>query len=240
MTTSPHPSPLPSPLAASAYRADLDGLRAVAIGLVVVFQAFPAILPGGFVGVDIFLVMSGYLVTASLSELRRDGAGILRFYLRRVRRIVPSLMVVLAACLGLGWVLLLPGEFQQLGKHVAGGVGRVILPGPVPHWKPFLYQVVERKYRGQPPRRSWDNVQTDALRTDRLMRDRFAGATEVAYISLIEHLCDAEGCLVYLGDDPLAGLTTYDYGHFTLPMSDYVARTLLAPAIVKALAPGAP
>lgn len=647
LTVSAHPSAPPSSPAASVYRADIDGLRAIAIALVVAFHAFPAVLPGGFVGVDIFLVMSGYLVTASLSrEMSRDGSGILRFYLRRARRIVPSLMVVLAGCLILGWVLLLPGEFQQLGKHVAGGaafvsnillyneagyfdagsetkpllhlwylgvdaqfclvwplalllllrwcrqlwrgiavllllsfvfnlfqvahdpsgayflplsrlwefmlggilavwrpvqparaargrdgialaglalvtaaalaldqtkpypgwwallptlgtaglilagpsawlnrrvlahpltvgmggisyplylwhlplltmlrlqtegnpspgltglvvavslvlawatrqmverplqgrwrgtvadrmlagglaacalaglvvaasggvprrmpliarydaffanqnyseahdlfhqdrqecnfydvrhnsgktaidhgcyvpqtdkvvfvwgdshsqhlqhglrkalppdvsllqvaasgcipsltvqdddpvgacnranafaidrikalkpsvvvlaqeghhedndfpaliarlhqlgVGHVILPGPVPHWKPFLYQVVERKYRGRPPRRTWDNVQPGALHTDRLLRDRFAGSTEVDYISLIEPLCDAEGCLVYLGDDPLEGLTTYDYGHFTLPMSDYVGRTLLVPAILKAL-----
>ena len=115
------------------------------------------------------------------------------------------------------------------------GVGHVILPGPVPHWKPFLYQVVERKYRGQPPRRTWDNLQPGALHTDKWLRERFAGSTEVTYISLIGQLCDAEGCLVYLGDDPLTGLTTYDYGHFTLPMSDYVASTLLAPAILKAL-----
>ncbi len=652
LTVSSPPSAPPSSLAAAAHRTDIDGLRAIAIALVVAFHAFPAILPGGFVGVDIFLVMTGYLVTSSLSrEVGRDGAGILRFYLRRARRIVPSLMVVLAACLSLGWVLLLPGEFRQLGKHVAGGaafvsnillyneagyfdvgsetkpllhlwylgvdaqfclvwplavlllrrwcrplwrgmaallllsfafnlfqvahdpsgayflplsrlwefmlggilaawrpgqptqaaqqtagggrdwialgglalvtaaalaldktkpypgwwallptlgtaglilagpqswlnrrvlahpltvgmggisyplylwhwplltmlrlqtegdpspglvglvvaisfvlawttrqlverplqgrwrgkvadrilagglatcalaglvvaasggvpwrmpliarydaffanqnyaeahdlfhqdrqecnfydvrhnagktaidrgcyvpetdkvvfvwgdshsqhlqhglrnalppevsllqvaasgciptltvqdddpvgacnranafaidrikalrpsvvilaqeghhedndfpaliarlhqlgVGHVILPGPVPHWKPFLYQVVERKYHGQPPRRTWDNLQPEALRTDRLLRDRFAGSTEVVYISLIERLCDAEGCLVYLGDDPLEGLTTYDYGHFTLPMSDYVARTLLAPVILKAL-----
>ncbi len=647
MTASPHPSAAPSSPAAEAHRADIDGLRAIAIALVVAFHAFPTVLRGGFVGVDIFLVMTGYLVTSSLSrELDRDGSGILRFYLRRARRLVPSLMVVLAACLILGWMMMLPGEFLSLGKHVASGaafvsnimlyneagyfdaasetkpllhlwylgvdaqfclvwplvllvlrrwcrqlwrgmatvlllsfafnlfqvvndpsgayflplsrvwefmlgailaawqlarparvargrdwialaglamvtaaalaldrtkpypgwwavlptlgtagmilagpqtwlnrrilahpltvgmgglsyplylwhvplltmlrlqtegdpspgqvglvvavsfalawatgqlverplqgrwrgrvadrisagglaacalaglvvaasggvpqrlpliasydaffanqnygeahdlfhhdrqecnfydvrhnsgkaaidrgcyvpqtdkvvfvwgdshsqhlqhglrkalppdvsllqvaasgcipslgvqdddptgacnranafaierikalkpsvvvlaqeghhedndfpaliarlhqlgVGQVIMPGPVPHWKPFLYQVVERKYRGQPPRRTWDNVQSGPLRTDQLMRDRFARSADVVYISLIKHLCDLEGCLVYLGDDPLEGLTTYDYGHFTLPMSDYVASTLLAPAILKAL-----
>src|ERR1700735_3923352 len=104
------------------YRADIDGLRAVAVILVVLFHAFPDFLGGGFIGVDVFFVISGYLITGNiLTDIRTDQFSYLDFYARRFRRIVPALVVVLGAVLGFGWFLLLPDEFLDLGRQVAAG-----------------------------------------------------------------------------------------------------------------------
>jgi len=108
------------------YRADIDGLRAVAILSVLFYHAFPEWIPGGFIGVDVFFVISGYLITTGLLQnLHNDRFSLLDFYERRIRRIFPALITVLAACFALGWFFLLAPEFEQLGKHVAAGAGFV-------------------------------------------------------------------------------------------------------------------
>lgn len=105
-----------------AYRADIDGLRAIAVVAVLLFHGFPARFPAGFVGVDIFFVISGYLISNIIfSELDTGSFSIVRFYERRVRRIFPALLVVLIACCVVGWIVLLADEYAQLGKHVFGG-----------------------------------------------------------------------------------------------------------------------
>lgn len=104
-----------------SYRADIDGLRAVAVSSVVIYHAFPKALPGGFVGVDIFFVISGFLITSILlADAAEDRFSILRFYDRRVRRIFPALIAVLLATIAIGWLVLFPIELQRLGKHVLG------------------------------------------------------------------------------------------------------------------------
>lgn len=109
-------------LAKSNYRPDIDGLRAVAVLLVVGFHAFPGRFPGGFVGVDIFFVISGYLITGILlKEMESSDFSFARFYARRVRRIFPALILVLLCCFVVGWFVLLPDEFKALGKHIFGG-----------------------------------------------------------------------------------------------------------------------
>lgn len=106
------------------YRPDIDGLRAVAILLVVLFHAFPAIMPGGFIGVDIFFVISGYLISGViLSRLEAGTYSFADFYKRRILRIFPALVVVLGLCLAAGCLLFPPSLFQSLGKHVLGGAG---------------------------------------------------------------------------------------------------------------------
>jgi peptidoglycan/LPS O-acetylase OafA/YrhL len=106
------------------YRADIDGLRALAILPVIIFHAFPAIMPGGFIGVDIFFVISGYLISnILLQSLQRDAFSFGHFYSNRIKRIFPALLVVLAFCLVFGWFFLLPDEFAQLGKHIVGAAG---------------------------------------------------------------------------------------------------------------------
>jgi peptidoglycan/LPS O-acetylase OafA/YrhL len=108
------------------YRPDIDGLRAVAVSAVVAFHAFPALAHGGFVGVDVFFVISGYLITGLiLKDLELGRFSIANFYSRRIRRIFPALVVTLVFCIGLGWMLLLDDEYRMLGKHVAAGAGFV-------------------------------------------------------------------------------------------------------------------
>ena len=105
------------------YRADIHGLRGVAVLLVVVFHAWPNEFAGGFVGVDIFFVISGFLISSVVFTSMESGTFTLKeFWARRIRRLGPALLVVLAASLVAGWFLLLPTELEQLGRHVAAGV----------------------------------------------------------------------------------------------------------------------
>ncbi|CAN7447629.1 acyltransferase [Variovorax paradoxus] len=104
------------------YRPDIDGLRAVAVASVLAFHAFPDALPGGFIGVDIFFVISGFLITTIIMQSHAAGDFSYRdFYARRIRRIFPALTLVLLATLAFGWYALLPREFTELGKQAAGG-----------------------------------------------------------------------------------------------------------------------
>lgn len=106
------------------YRADIDGLRAVAILAVVIFHAYPQKLPGGFVGVDVFFVISGFLIsTIIFKSLEQDAFSFYDFYMRRVRRIFPALLLVLTCSFAFGWLVLLADEYSQLGKHIAAGAG---------------------------------------------------------------------------------------------------------------------
>ncbi len=78
------------------YRRDIDGLRALAILLVIIFHAYPKFLRGGFIGVDIFFVISGYLITSIIFKgLSENKFSLLDFYSRRIKRIFPSLITVL-------------------------------------------------------------------------------------------------------------------------------------------------
>ena len=100
------------------YRRDIDGLRGIAVLAVVLFHAFATLVPGGFVGVDIFFVISGYLITGILlRDLQAGQFSYRRFYARRVRRIFPALALVLAVTWLIGWFVLLPIEYAELGKH---------------------------------------------------------------------------------------------------------------------------
>lgn len=108
------------------YRPDIDGLRAIAILSVVGFHAFPNLVSGGFIGVDIFFVISGYLIsTIIFDSLEHNSFSFVEFYSRRIKRIFPALILVLIACFVFGWFVLLPSEYKQLGKHIAGGAGFV-------------------------------------------------------------------------------------------------------------------
>ena len=114
-------SPAPT---STQYRADIDGLRAIAILLVVGFHAFPLLVKGGFIGVDIFFVISGYLIsTIILNKLESGNFSFVEFYSRRVKRIFPSLILVLVCSFAFGWFSLLSDEYKQLGKHIAAGAG---------------------------------------------------------------------------------------------------------------------
>lgn len=104
------------------YRPDIDGLRAIAVCFVIFFHAFPTVLKQGFIGVDIFFVISGYLIgSIILRNLSLNNFSFLQFYVRRIVRIFPALLLVLFTVLIAGYCLLFQNEFQMLGKHLAGG-----------------------------------------------------------------------------------------------------------------------
>jgi peptidoglycan/LPS O-acetylase OafA/YrhL len=111
---------------AVSYRADIDGLRAIAVAAVVLFHAFPKKLPGGFAGVDVFFVISGYLITSIIvSDCLTNSFSIAEFYSRRVRRIFPALALVLATTLALGYAILSNLEYKQLAAEATAGAGFV-------------------------------------------------------------------------------------------------------------------
>ncbi|OZA97434.1 MAG: hypothetical protein B7X67_22955 [Rhizobiales bacterium 39-66-18] len=89
------------------YRLDIDGVRAIAVLSVLLFHLGVPGVPGGFVGVDVFFVISGYLITANiLADVRGGTFSLLRFYDRRIRRIVPALTLVVLATLAVGYFIL--------------------------------------------------------------------------------------------------------------------------------------
>jgi peptidoglycan/LPS O-acetylase OafA/YrhL len=106
------------------YRPDIDGLRAIAILFVLMFHAVPAALPGGFTGVDIFFVISGFLITRMiLVDLARHSFSFLAFYGRRIRRLFPALIIVIVAVWLFGWFCLFPQQYASLGRHIVAGAG---------------------------------------------------------------------------------------------------------------------
>ncbi|MBJ6611533.1 MAG: acyltransferase [Candidatus Thiothrix moscowensis] len=112
------------------YRKEIDGLRALAVLPVILFHAGFGWVPGGFVGVDVFFVISGYLITSIiLDELEAGRFTLAGFYERRARRILPALFFVLLVCLPMAWWLLLPAELMNFGKSliaVAGFVSNIL------------------------------------------------------------------------------------------------------------------
>src|SRR5689334_5630822 len=100
------------------YRPDIDGLRAIAVLAVIGFHAGIRFFGGGYVGFDIFFVISGFLITSIICKnLERGKFSFWDFYGRRAKRIFPALIIVLLAVCAYGWFVLLPKEFEQLGKH---------------------------------------------------------------------------------------------------------------------------
>jgi peptidoglycan/LPS O-acetylase OafA/YrhL len=103
----------------ASYRPEIDGLRAIAVVAVILFHANTRFMPGGFLGVDIFFLISGYLITGII--VREHAAGrfsIARFYERRARRILPALIVVLLACVPVAWLWMMPDELAAFGRSL--------------------------------------------------------------------------------------------------------------------------
>jgi len=102
------------------YRREVDGLRALAVLPVILFHAGSNWFAGGFVGVDVFFVISGYLITSLLIAEKEKGTfSLLRFYERRARRILPALLLVSVACVVLAWPLLSPAPMKSLSESLA-------------------------------------------------------------------------------------------------------------------------
>jgi peptidoglycan/LPS O-acetylase OafA/YrhL len=106
------------------YRKDIDGLRAVAILGVLAFHAFPSLVPGGFYGVDVFFVISGFLITKIIATgLEKQSYSVAEFYARRIKRIFPALITVLITFFVLAVIALNASEVKQYGKHLLGASG---------------------------------------------------------------------------------------------------------------------
>lgn len=102
------------------YRREIDGLRAFAVIPVILFHAGVDIFRGGFIGVDIFFVISGFLITSIIiSDLNTNSFSIIKFYERRSRRILPALFFVMAVCVPFAWIWLLPNDMRNFSKSLA-------------------------------------------------------------------------------------------------------------------------
>lgn len=112
------------PARSMVYRPDIDGLRGFAVLAVVAYHAFPQWVWGGFIGVDIFFVISGYLITGLILDgLAAGHFRFSEFFARRIRRLFPAFILTLTASLVAGWFILLPDEYEQLSWHVVAGAG---------------------------------------------------------------------------------------------------------------------
>jgi peptidoglycan/LPS O-acetylase OafA/YrhL len=106
------------------YHANIDGLRAIAVLSVVGFHAYPSDIDGGFIGVDIFFVISGFLISTIVFEnLEHNSFNFFEFYSRRIKRIFPALIVILIASFGIGSLILFTDELLQLARHISAGAG---------------------------------------------------------------------------------------------------------------------
>lgn len=106
------------------FRSDINGLRAIAVIAVVLYHFSVPRFEGGFLGVDVFFVISGFLMTGIIFRgIEKGGFSILTFYKYRARRIIPALAVLCFVLLAAGWFVLLPSEFRALGKEAAASIG---------------------------------------------------------------------------------------------------------------------
>lgn len=139
----------------ASHRPDLDGLKAVAVGSVLLQQAFPDVIGRDYAGFGVFFVVSGYLISSSiLSGLQNPGFSFGDFYARGIRRLFPALLLVLAAVLVAGWFLLPPADYRQLGQQavaastfvsnftaIAGSFAAGSASQPLPHLWPLALWV---------------------------------------------------------------------------------------------------
>ena len=105
--------------AVKTWRNDITGLRALAVLPVLLYHGFPGLVPSGFFGVDIFFVISGYLISGIVfRDLAGGSFSFWTFYQRRIRRILPNLLLVLSTVLALGWLVMTQAELKSLGQHL--------------------------------------------------------------------------------------------------------------------------
>ncbi|MGD8173287.1 acyltransferase family protein [Vibrio sp. TRT 21S02] len=119
------------------FRYDINGLRAIAVIAVVLFHFEPSWIPGGFAGVDVFFVISGFLMTGIIFRgLQNNDFSIAKFYVARANRIIPALATLCLFLLIFGWFYLTPGDYEVLGKHIASSVSFL---SNVVYWKEAGY-----------------------------------------------------------------------------------------------------
>lgn len=114
------------------------------------------------------------------------------------------------------------------------GVKKVLLIGPTPHWQPELHKILARKLPN-PRQRLTEGLDGHGISIDELLKQKYQNENLLRYVSLIDGLCDQEGCLAYIGNDPLEGITAFDYGHLTSMASTYVAERVLARIVMQSM-----
>ena len=204
------------------FRADVNGLRALAVSAVLLFHFNVPGFAGGFAGVDVFFVISGYLMTSIISRRLHDGNfSIGSFYRDRLLRIAPALVVLCGALLVFGWFYLHWYEYRKLARH--------ILIGPLPKWHPSLPEVIVTKRWGQDNRWVAEGLNPETAETDRALHAVGLKASGVILVSPIAKLCTRGGCMAVVpGSEELFAV---DYGHLTPAASVYVVREILADAL---------
>jgi len=127
------------------YRAEIDGLRAIAVIPVILFHAGFEQFSGGFVGVDVFFVISGYLITTIiLAEKEKGSFSLANFYERRARRILPALFLVMFACLPFAWFWLLPSDLKDFSQSL---IAVVTFSSNILFWQETGYWGVENELK---------------------------------------------------------------------------------------------
>jgi peptidoglycan/LPS O-acetylase OafA/YrhL len=127
------------------YRPDIDGLRALAILPVVLFHARIPGFPGGYVGVDVFFVISGFLIAGIIADdIDRDRFSIIRFYERRARRILPALFTIVAVSFAIAWLIALPEPFAEFSRSAAA---TAVFASNFYFWETTNYFSVAAEYR---------------------------------------------------------------------------------------------
>ncbi|MFA0441259.1 acyltransferase family protein, partial [Vibrio sp. 10N.222.51.C12] len=122
------------------FRYDVNGLRAIAVMAVVLFHFNEQWMPGGFIGVDVFFVISGFLMTGIIFRgLEKNNFSILNFYIARANRIIPALVMLCLVLLVFGWFYLTPTDYTELGKHISSSIGFM---SNIIYWKESSYFAV--------------------------------------------------------------------------------------------------
>ena len=106
-----------------SFRDDINGLRAIAVIAVVIFHFYPTLLTGGFAGVDVFFVISGFLMTGIICRgIEKNEFSILKFYAARANRLIPALTVFCLVILILGWFFITPWDYKTVGRDIASSM----------------------------------------------------------------------------------------------------------------------
>jgi len=168
--------------------------------------------------------------TPSAVDREKDALGTCnranRFAMEKIAAIKPDTVILAQS------VDHQSNDFDGLATRLQeAGVDNIVLIGPVPQWQPSLYKLILKNYWGAVPSRLNHHLRQSVFTTDRIMKERYSGSLQISYISLVDRLCNAEGCLTYLDGNPKEGLITYDYGHFTLPASRYVVQNFITPVL---------
>ena len=127
-------------------------------------------------------------------------------------------------------------DWTELARSLkTRGARTVLLLGPVPQWQLPLHAILARHFWPNPPARLNKWLRSDLFETDRVLKQRYDRSSDLRYISLIDSLCNADGCLTYIGPDPREDILSFDYGHLTLSSSRYLAEHVVMPAILGSL-----